>query len=87
LAFGHLKRQIQTGKDGHDSIEDALAALDLVKLKLEHGWEYGNGSREKLVPIFEGLNGSGRRALLVDEPFCLNKMLYSGISTASCMTD
>jgi RNA exonuclease 1 len=40
LAHQWLKRSIQVigeGIIGHDSIEDAKAAMDLVKLKLEKG--------------------------------------------------
>lgn len=46
LAMKYLKREIQRGqhvnKMGHDSIEDALACLDLVKLKLEKGLAFGS---------------------------------------------
>ena len=52
LAMKYLKREIQRGghvnlsthkmEPGHDSIEDALACIDLVKLKLEKGLEFGN---------------------------------------------
>jgi len=34
LVKEHLGRQIQQGTEGHDSREDALAALDLMKLKV-----------------------------------------------------
>lgn len=35
LAYTHLKRAIQTG--GHNSIEDAQAAMDLALLKIRRG--------------------------------------------------
>jgi hypothetical protein len=35
LAYTHLKRAIQTG--GHNSIEDAQAAMDLAILKIRRG--------------------------------------------------
>lgn len=42
LAHKHLRREIQTGgADGHNSVEDAKACLDLLKLKLERGMEFG----------------------------------------------
>ncbi|CAZ86130.1 unnamed protein product [Tuber melanosporum] len=45
LSTKHLKREIQKdGSNGHDSIEDAKACLDLLKLKLERGLEYGTSS-------------------------------------------
>ncbi|KAI0890513.1 exonuclease [Annulohypoxylon maeteangense] len=37
-----LKREIQKGVAGHDSIEDAKACLDLVKQKCEKGKSWGN---------------------------------------------
>ncbi len=42
LAYKHLKREIQKGgANGHDSVEDARAVLDLVKLKCEKGPRFG----------------------------------------------
>ena len=35
LAAEHLKRIIQDDVDGHDSAEDAIAALDLMKVKVK----------------------------------------------------
>ena len=34
FAKEHLGREIQQGTEGHDPREDALAALDLMKLKI-----------------------------------------------------
>ncbi|RVD82779.1 uncharacterized protein DFL_007193 [Arthrobotrys flagrans] len=43
LSLKFLKREIQAyGSKGHDSIEDCTACLDLVKLKLEKGKEFGS---------------------------------------------
>lgn len=41
LAYKHLNRSIQTGTGGHNSVEDSLACLDLVKAKLEKGPSFG----------------------------------------------
>lgn len=42
LARRYLQRSIQTGgSNGHDSAEDALACLDLFKLKIKHGAKFG----------------------------------------------
>lgn len=41
LASKFLSREIQTGSDGHDSKEDALACLDLLKLKIQKGPSFG----------------------------------------------
>lgn len=52
LAMKYLKREIQKGQHinhitkklepGHDSIEDAIACVDLVKMKLERGLGFGS---------------------------------------------
>lgn len=41
LSKKYLHREIQKGTTGHDSAEDARAALDLVKLKCERGPGFG----------------------------------------------
>ena len=38
LAAEHLKRIIQDDVDGHDSAEDAIAALDLMKIKVKEDY-------------------------------------------------
>ncbi|KAK0051025.1 RNA exonuclease 1 [Biomphalaria pfeifferi] len=44
LSSFFLNRNIQGSKDGHCSTEDALATLDLVKLKLSKGLEFGDAT-------------------------------------------
>ncbi|KAJ3374497.1 hypothetical protein GGF31_007275 [Allomyces arbusculus] len=61
LADSFLKRQIQANPDqlGHDSIEDALACMDLVKLKLARGPEYGQPQPDS-EPLMQRLRSSTR---------------------------
>ncbi|CUM63913.1 uncharacterized protein PRCAT00001501001 [Priceomyces carsonii] len=57
LAEKYLNRLIQQGEalgDGHSSVEDARACLDLVKLKLERGKLFGKFVNE--VSLFSKLN-------------------------------
>lgn len=66
LSNKYLKREIQKGgADGHDSVEDARAVLDLVKLKCEKGPTYGtldmNGES-----IFARLARAGRKTAIVE---------------------
>jgi len=66
LANKYLKREIQTGgANGHNSVEDAQAVLDLVKLKCEKGPKWGtieaNGE-----PIFRRLKRNGRTSAMID---------------------
>lgn len=42
LAMTFLKEAIQENADGHDSVEDSLASLKLVKIKLANSLEYGD---------------------------------------------
>ncbi|KAG0639990.1 hypothetical protein HOY80DRAFT_1043472 [Tuber brumale] len=56
LSTKHLKREIQKGgSNGHNSVEDAKACLDLLKLKLEKGLEYGT-SNAAAESIFKRLS-------------------------------
>lgn len=66
LANKYLKREIQMGgQNGHNSVEDAKAVLDLIKLKCEKGLAYGtmeaNGE-----PIFRLLTRNGRTSTMVE---------------------
>lgn len=54
-----LHRQIQNSSHGHDSIEDALACLDLVKQKCERGPLWG-GAETNTEPIFKKLDRTTR---------------------------
>ncbi|WVF70114.1 hypothetical protein IAT40_004902 [Kwoniella sp. CBS 6097] len=55
LASKWLKRTIQDSEQGHDSEEDARTCVDLLKMKLFHGPDFGN-ALENMEPIFERLN-------------------------------
>ena len=55
LTQKYLRREIQqSGAKGHDSVEDALAVLDLVKLKCEKGPKWGTAEASG-EPIFRRL--------------------------------
>ncbi|KAF3920835.1 hypothetical protein ABW21_db0200790 [Orbilia brochopaga] len=54
LAQKYLKQQIQSDKGGHDSIEDARACLQLLKLKLEKGKDFGSAAANS-EPLFARL--------------------------------
>ena len=66
LANKYLKREIQKGgENGHDSVEDALAVLDLVKLKCEKGPKWGTMDANGESMFFR-LNGSGCKTAIVE---------------------
>ena len=57
LAQKYLSREIQKGASGHDSIEDARAALDLVRLKCQRGAQWGTSEANE-ESIFKRLKRS-----------------------------
>lgn len=69
LAQKYLNREIQKGHGtrGHDSIEDAIACLDLVKIKCEKGVKWGTSEasgesifkRLSRTPRTDALTGGG----------------------------
>lgn len=70
LASTYLGRKIQQGEvdgTGHSSVEDLLACLDLVKLKLIEGPSFGRNDRFHLIFERLELNDSPEQVLLIDE--------------------
>lgn len=67
LAQKYLSREIQKGHGthGHDSIEDARACLDLVKMKCERGPQWGT-SEATVESIFKRLKRTPKRGTLND---------------------
>ncbi|GJN13616.1 hypothetical protein PR202_gb00338 [Eleusine coracana subsp. coracana] len=79
LAKKFLKREIQNTGSGHDSVEDARAALELALLKIKHGPDFGSQpstSRQNLTSL---LHESGRKCSLIDNVSVLDRY-----SDASC---
>lgn len=72
MAHRYLKRAIQQGKEGHDSIEDAQTALDLVKLKMAKGLAYGQyeDQLESVIPV---LNKFEKNVHLIDRADLLGR--------------
>ncbi|OWR51747.1 putative RNA exonuclease NEF-sp like protein [Danaus plexippus plexippus] len=56
LAKEYLKEEIQTGTDGHCSVEDSLASLKLVQLKLSKSVEFGDAVHTKRQKYKEEVN-------------------------------
>lgn len=88
LTSTYLNYNIQTGeKVGHDSVEDAKACMDLVKLKIVNGLTFGISlSTEN---ICERLSSLGARSLRLNENACRNQISNPNGMEASlrCVTD
>ncbi|GAB2209281.1 hypothetical protein Droror1_Dr00026491 [Drosera rotundifolia] len=67
LSRKYLSKEIQDSVKGHDSIEDAKAAMDLVMLKIRHGPDFGsppNFTRKKLLTV---LSEYDKTSSLIDD--------------------
>lgn len=66
LANKYLKREIQIGgANGHNSVEDAQAVLDLIKMKCEKGPKWGTMEANGEA-IFRRLKRNGRTSAMVE---------------------
>ncbi|KAL0490213.1 RNA exonuclease [Acrasis kona] len=92
LSFQYLNRAIQEGSNGHDSVEDALAALDLVKLKFVKGplfgrQDKGSGGAIMGESVIELINKNDKNFSLVDRSNALTKITAGAASTISGRND
>eukprot|EP01059_Diplonema_ambulator_P005574 TRINITY_DN15338_c0_g1_i1.p1 TRINITY_DN15338_c0_g1~~TRINITY_DN15338_c0_g1_i1.p1 ORF type:complete len:602 (+),score=179.26 TRINITY_DN15338_c0_g1_i1:29-1807(+) len=87
LAIKFLNRGIQGYKGkgvpqeermGHDPVEDATAALDLVKMKFEKGRNFGVPSKMKTEPMLRKVEG---KSIVIDIPDCISRIPARGCST------
>lgn len=88
LSEQYLKRLIQQGEatgNGHSSIEDLIASLDLIKMKLVSGPDFG---RNVDVSLFsEGLkNNPDLRARVIDSGFPLYNSILKNCKPVSIVS-
>ncbi|KAG5519963.1 hypothetical protein PMAC_000240 [Pneumocystis sp. 'macacae'] len=87
LAHKWLKREIQKNALGHDSIEDALTCIDLLKLKLKNGPEFGmfNIDNESIFSKLERVDETKNFAIV---DYGGPGQWYGGLKTfVSCSSD
>ncbi|XP_008795226.2 small RNA degrading nuclease 5 isoform X2 [Phoenix dactylifera] len=87
LSRKFLSRQIQVSGNGHDSIEDARAAMELALLKIRHGPEFGSPPkfmRSKLVSV---LHQSGKTCSLIDDISILKRYSDDSCNTIPIFSD
>eukprot|EP00899_Mesostigma_viride_P026558 jgi/Mesvir1/7087/Mv09193-RA.4 len=89
LAANYLERYIQSGNHGHDSVEDAVAALDLVRLKLMNGPSFGNFHDESAGRnLMDALHAdTGKACVMVDRGRGLHTYGARTASSICCETD
>jgi len=66
LTARFLKRRIQENKNGHDSVEDARAAMDLTLLKIKNGPAFGKRMKPHTENLIQVLTDHERRCTLID---------------------
>ncbi|OLL25787.1 putative exonuclease [Neolecta irregularis DAH-3] len=66
LAQRWLKKEIQLGEQGHNSAEDARTCIDLLKLKVKNGHDFGVFGSDG-ESLFERLSRNGVKSLVVDQ--------------------
>jgi len=82
-----LGREIQNTGSGHDSVEDARAALELAILKIKHGPDFGSQpslSRRKLTSI---LHESGKKCSLIDDVSVLERYSDTSCNSIAVFSD
>ncbi|XP_066359099.1 LOW QUALITY PROTEIN: small RNA degrading nuclease 5-like [Miscanthus floridulus] len=82
-----LGREIQNTGSGHDSVEDARAALELAILKIKHGPDFGSQpslSRRKLTSI---LHESGKKCSLIDDVSILERYSDTSCNSIAVFSD
>ena len=86
LTHRFLGREIQKGTAGHNSVEDATACLDLLKLKLERGLEFGTKQDTKSIADRLATSAQGKKTTAVID-YMTNKWITSPATLVSCQTD
>lgn len=86
LAGMFLKRTIQTG-DGHDSHEDARAALDLALLKIKNGPHFGLTSTFENVKLTDIISQHEKNSVVIDDIEMITRFSSSVSSDIPCDND
>jgi len=86
LANQHLKRKIQNGENGHCSIEDAKACMELVQLKIKNGPKFGCNGPDK-EGFFERTGRSGKTASMLDYPGVVRRFGTGATHAIACNSD
>ncbi|MCO5581525.1 hypothetical protein L7F22_035411 [Adiantum nelumboides] len=87
LASQFLNRRIQHGNGGHDSTEDAQAAMDLVLLKIRKGPGFGNSPTYFKESLLSVLSKHGNQCTVIDRTSMLQRYAIGPCHSIPCTTD
>jgi len=79
LTSRFLRRRIQENKNGHDSIEDACAAMDLTLLKIKNGPAFGRRMKPYCENLIQVLSNHERSCTLIG-----NRTMLHHYAVGSC---
>ncbi|XP_065066297.1 uncharacterized protein LOC135692165 isoform X2 [Rhopilema esculentum] len=86
LVKSHLRREIQNNENGHCSIEDAKACMQLLHLKLEKGINFGIFENFK-ESIFEAFERAEKKCAVVDTPSIARQHCFGNTKAILCTSD
>eukprot|EP01133_Synstelium_polycarpum_P012504 gene12504-14677_t len=86
LTKKYLSRVIQNHSGGHSSVEDAVAVMDLVKLKLARGKSFGT-KFESYENLFSRLHTYKKRSSFIDTIDEITQFSANVVSCFKCSTD
>lgn len=82
----YLKREIQTG-NGHDSHEDARAALDLALLKIKNGPNFGLSNSYENVKLADIIHQHEKHTTFIDDIDMITKFSSLSTNDIPCVND
>ncbi|XP_077980425.1 RNA exonuclease 5-like [Glandiceps talaboti] len=91
LAAAYLKEFIQTGNDGHDSVEDAIAAMKLAQLKIEKGPAMQSYhellAKKKVESFFSTIQNEGIEGSMLDTLSNVRLFKNDPVNSIPCLND
>ncbi|GME89801.1 unnamed protein product [[Candida] boidinii] len=73
LMLQYLSKKIQDSEHGHDSIEDSISCIELIKLKLSKNYLFGKNLDEET--IFKKINKMNKKNLINGEKLSKNSII------------
>jgi RNA exonuclease 1 len=87
LTGRYLRRKIQGDIAGHDSVEDARAAMDLALLKISKGPGFGKRMKPNCENLVEVLARHGRHSSLIDRRAMLHQYAVGSCNAIIATSD